>query len=105
MLRDWPSRNREWLTRSRSLRPALFRQPNNARGAADIEYAVDSDLPGVSGSPTVTVPAKGDFDYRLSICPQFGGVFTGSLTFTSPGGLLTWYTIEVRSVLRLGCSL
>ena len=61
-----------------------------------LEYIVDSDLPGVSGCPGVTVPARGQADYRLSMCPQFGGVFTGSLTFTAPGGVVTWYTVEVR---------
>lgn len=61
----------------------------------DVEYTVDSDLPGVNGSPGLTVPAKGTAEYRLSMCPQFGGVFTGSLTFTAPGGLATWYTVEV----------
>ena len=62
----------------------------------DLEYTVDSDLPGVSGSPGLTVPAKQEAEYTLSICPQFGGVFTGSLTFTAPGGLVVWYTVEVR---------
>lgn len=42
------------------------------------------------------MPAKQEAEYTLSICPQFGGVFTGSLTFTAPGGLVVWYTVEVR---------
>lgn len=50
----------------------------------------------MSGSPGITVPARGLADYRLSMCPQFGGVFTGSLTFTAPGGVVTWYTVEVN---------
>eukprot|EP00903_Cladosiphon_okamuranus_P009303 g8875.t1 len=63
----------------------------------DLEYTVDSDLPGVSGSPGLTVAAKQQAEYTLSICPQFGGVFTGSLTFTAPGGLVVWYTVEVQA--------
>lgn len=68
----------------------------------DVEYAVDSDLPGVSGSPTAVVPARGELEYRLSMCPQFGGVFTGSITFTAPGGIITWFTVEVRRPGDLG---
>lgn len=64
----------------------------------DMEYTVDSDLPGVSGSPTLTIPAKEEAEYKLSVCPQFGGVFTGSLTFTAPGGVVVWYTVEVISL-------
>ncbi|CAN0472668.1 unnamed protein product, partial [Ectocarpus sp. 12 AP-2014] len=63
----------------------------------DMEFAVDSDLPGVSGSPGLTVPAKQEAEYTLSICPPFGGVFTGSLTFTAPGGIVVWYTVEVQA--------
>ncbi|CAM9742155.1 unnamed protein product, partial [Ectocarpus fasciculatus] len=63
----------------------------------DMEFAVDSDLPGVSGSPGLTVPPKQEAEYTLSICPPFGGVFTGSLTFTAPGGIVVWYTVEVQA--------
>lgn len=77
--------------------PATGTRHNPAKNKIkDLEYTVDSDLAGVSGSPGLTVLAKQEAEYTLSICPQFGGVFTGSLTFTAPGGLVVWYTVEVR---------
>lgn len=77
-------------------RTTTRRNAQQNKNIEDLEYTVDSDLPGVSGSPGLTVPAKQEAEYALSICPQFGGVFTGSLTFTAPGGLVVWYTVEVR---------
>ncbi|CAM9982386.1 unnamed protein product, partial [Ectocarpus sp. 13 AM-2016] len=79
-------------------RPPLS-SPNPERPlfSKDMEFAVDSDLPGVSGSPGLKVPAKQEAEYTLSICPPFGGVFTGSLTFTAPGGIVVWYTVEVQA--------
>lgn len=53
----------------------------------------------MTGSPQLVVPAKGEAEYKLSMCPQFGGVFTGSLTFTAPAGVVTWFTVEVRIAL------
>ncbi|CAM9334154.1 unnamed protein product [Discosporangium mesarthrocarpum] len=66
-------------------------------GSPAVSYAVESDLPGVSGEPTILVPAKGEAEYSLSLCPQFSGVFTGSLTFTGPAGAVTWFTVEVQT--------
>jgi Abnormal spindle-like microcephaly-assoc'd, ASPM-SPD-2-Hydin len=86
-----------------------------------------TDLQGVSGASQLTVPGRGENFYQLNFCPPFGGVFTGSLTFTptstatatattaagsigagSTTGSLTsasqqvqvaavWYTVEVRA--------
>lgn len=72
---------------------------------ADLEFAVESDLPEVAGSPSVTVLAKSEVEYKLSMCPKFGGVFTGSVTFTAPGGIITWYTVEVRLKFSRSCQL
>ncbi|CAM9548186.1 unnamed protein product [Chrysoparadoxa australica] len=65
--------------------------------AREVTYQVESDLPGISGLPTLVIPAKGVAEYELGICPMFGGTFTGSLTFALPGGDFTWFTVELHA--------
>merc|ERR1719326_955299 len=49
-----------------------------------IEYSVESDLPHISGDPTIVVQGKTSGVYTLSINPQLGGTYSGSVTFTDP---------------------
>ena len=62
---------------------------------AEVAYDVQSDLPHVSGSSSVTVPPGRDMDYELLLHPLLGGTYTGSITFIAPSGEYIWYTVEV----------
>ena len=61
----------------------------------EVAYDVQSDLPHVSGSSSVTVPPGRDMDYELLLHPLLGGTYTGSITFIAPSGEYIWYTVEV----------
>jgi hypothetical protein len=63
----------------------------------DIEYNVESDLASVSGASTMYVDSEAVGKYALSICPQLGGSYTGSVTFTTPDGEYIWYTVEIQA--------
>ena len=66
--------------------------------SAQIVYTVESDLPHISGEPTITVPGKSTGVYKLSISPQLGGTYSGSVTFKDPKtGEYRWFTVEVQA--------
>jgi len=74
-----------------------FRVPYFVSGASGaLVCEVESDMPFVSGSDTIQVPAKGEAEYVLRMKPQLGGSYTGSVTFKAPGGEFLWYTMEVQ---------
>jgi len=63
-----------------------------------IEYNVESDLPHISGDPTIVVQGKTSGVYTLSINPQLGGTYSGSVTFTDPkNNQYRWFTVEVQA--------
>jgi hypothetical protein len=48
-----------------------------------VEYKVESDVPYVSGPPTIMVPPSETSKYELTILPFCSGTFHGSVTFTA----------------------
>ena len=82
-----------------------FRPFNVAADGQPCELTVDSDLMHLSGSPTVSVPARpkghnakpAEAAYVLTINPQMSGTVQGSITFTAPDGRYLWYTLELRT--------
>ena len=68
----------------------------NARKEATT-FAVESDVPHVSGESALEVLAGSTAEYELSIAPQLGGTYTGSITFLEPNGEYQWYTCEVTA--------
>ncbi|CAM9891968.1 unnamed protein product, partial [Phaeothamnion confervicola] len=77
--------------------------------AHDVTYDVESDVPGVSGAASLTVPAHGSANYALTVCPATGGATAGSLIFSEAsaggggggggvaGGDYVWFTVEVQA--------
>jgi len=62
-----------------------------------IVYAVESDLPFVSGAATVEVPANSSTSYILKFSPALGGQYTGSVTFTATDSAeYVWFTVGVQ---------
>ncbi|KAJ8600753.1 hypothetical protein CTAYLR_003950 [Chrysophaeum taylorii] len=59
-------------------------------------YKVESDLTFVSGETEIKVPAQGHANYELRVTPFLGGVYAGSLTFTTASGEYVWYTVKVE---------
>jgi len=62
-----------------------------------VMFSVESDLPHVSGESSIEVPANSSAAYSLTICPQLGGMYTGSITFMEPTGEFLWYTCEIQA--------
>jgi hypothetical protein len=60
-----------------------------------IEYTVFSDIPCLTGPPTITVPPNGSGAYKLAVCPLLPGMFTGTLTFSNTAGQCVWYTVQL----------
>ena len=61
-----------------------------------VAYNVESDIPFVSGEPTIAVPGGQTKEYTMKLSPQLGGQYTGSVNFTHPTtGEFSWYTVEV----------
>lgn len=65
--------------------------------AADVTYVVESDLPNISGDSMITVSARHTGEYTLTICPQLGGIYRGSISFVAPGGRFCWYAVELEA--------
>ena len=59
-------------------------------------YSIESDLPFVSGAPTVDVPGNGQASYTLNFAPSLGGAYAGSVTFADQVGQYIWYTVKVQ---------
>lgn len=60
----------------------------------DVTYQVITDLPFVSGAPTLFVPKGEQGRYTLIISPQLNGKVTGSLTFMAPNKQYVWFVIQ-----------
>eukprot|EP00742_Colponemidia_sp_Colp-10_P012089 GILJ01013522.1.p1 GENE.GILJ01013522.1~~GILJ01013522.1.p1 ORF type:complete len:1736 (+),score=300.62 GILJ01013522.1:326-5209(+) len=60
----------------------------------DVTYQVITDLPFVSGAPTLFVPKNEQGRYTLIISPQLNGKVTGSLTFMAPNKQYVWFVIQ-----------
>jgi hypothetical protein len=59
-------------------------------------YTVETDLPYVSGAPTVDVSGATPA-YAFSVNSPVGGVMSGSVTFTNAAtGAMLWYTVDVE---------
>ena len=80
-----------------------FQIPMKAREVLEQEFAVpgngkfsvESDLPYVSGPPTIDCDG-GNNVYKLKIAPQASGNFTGQITFKNEAsGQYFWYTCEI----------
>ena len=65
--------------------------------ASPITFAVESDISHVSGDSQIVVPQKGSAEYKLTLHPLLGGLYSGSITFTAPDGSYQWYTVEVNA--------
>lgn len=72
-----------------------FRVENDTSNV--VQYRVESDLPHVSGNPTIDVPANSEVKYELRIHPQLGGMYSGSVTFVDEDGHFIWYTVELHA--------
>jgi hypothetical protein len=72
----------------------MFRVKN--RSGSQVTFDVITDLPHVSGAPTITVGPNGSVDYVLAIHPQLGGTYSGSITFRNEEhDTFLWYTVEI----------
>lgn len=61
-----------------------------------VTFAVESDLPQVSGPSELVVPARSTGAYELTMNPLLGGTYTGSVTFVAGGSdRYRWFTIEL----------
>merc|ERR1712151_1270713 len=59
-------------------------------------------MPHISGDPTILVAGKSTEMYKLSISPQLGGTYSGSVTFTDPKtNEYRWFTVEVQATSPL----
>jgi hypothetical protein len=63
-----------------------------------IEYTVFSDIPCLTGSPTITIPPNASGAYKLAVCPLLPGKFTGTVTFSSTAAQYVWYTVQLDVV-------
>jgi len=64
----------------------------------DVEYRVETDLPSITGEPSIFVKRGSSSDYLLQLRPQLSGIHRGSLTFEStiPGGHFLWFAVELN---------
>ena len=60
-------------------------------------YKIESDLPNISGKPTIELAPNESKDYELTITPAVAGKLHGSLTFTDSQGKFQWYAVTVKS--------
>jgi hypothetical protein len=63
----------------------------------DQVFTVESDLPFISGDASIKVPAGGKADYTLTLNPQLGGTYNGSISFIPPTGRFVWHAVEVQA--------
>ena len=65
---------------------------------SDVEYRVETDLPNISGEPTLRVKRGGTAEYALQLRPQLSGVYRGTITFhSSVSGRFLWYAVELTA--------
>lgn len=60
-------------------------------------FTIESDLPNISGEPSITVQGNSTAQYALKISPQLGGKCSGSIIFIGPDKRFQWYGLEVDS--------
>ncbi|KAJ4455695.1 putative flagellar associated protein [Paratrimastix pyriformis] len=61
-----------------------------------LTYRVETDLPYVTGSPTLTVTSP-TTPYTLEVNPPRSLTATGTLMFVAPDGQYLWYSGEIRA--------
>jgi hypothetical protein len=70
-----------------------------AAGKKPITFTVESDMPHISGDPSIEVtgaPDEPEREYELTFHPQLGGTYSGTIHFIDPAtGRYQWYTIEM----------
>eukprot|EP00941_MAST-03F_sp_MAST-3F-sp1_P000816 g816.t1 len=63
-----------------------------------VKFHVESDLAHVSGPSEIQVGPNGTGNYQLTIHPQLGGTYSGSITFKNlERDSFQWYTVEIRA--------
>ncbi len=79
--------------------------PSAAKTA--ITFAVESDLPHISGQSTITVKGAPDetvVDYELVFHPRLGGTYSGAIHFVDPAtGRYQWCVPRVCTVPVVAC--
>ena len=83
--------------KARELRKITINVPNITFD--EVTYAVETDLPFVSGDPRLTVGKMELGRYVLHINPQLSGKITGSVTFIAPNKQYVWFVVQA-TVLR-----
>jgi hypothetical protein len=73
----------------------MFRVPNATK--EPVTFNVESDIPHVKGASTLTVGPGDVREYQLTIAPQLGGTYSGSLSFVAPNGDAVWFTVEIQA--------
>jgi hypothetical protein len=59
-------------------------------------YAIETDLPYVTGGATFKAGGEAGNAYTMAINPQTGGNFSGQITFTDEtSGMYVWYTVDM----------
>ena len=74
-----------------------FQIENPYYGKQDVEYKIESDLPGISGDSKILIKStEKQKVYKLSITPQCGGNIHGSVSFLEEkNGKFVWYAMEL----------
>ena len=65
----------------------------------EVTYAIETDLPFVSGDTKITVGKMEVGKYVLNLAPQISGKTTGSITFIAPNKQYLWFVLQL-TVLR-----
>ena len=66
----------------------------NLPSASAGNYAVETDIPHISGPPEISMSAS---HYEFSVKSPQGGLMSGSITFTDPvSGTMIWYTMNIE---------
>ena len=60
-------------------------------------YTVWTDLQNAVGVREFKIPPRQSHDYKLSVTPFLGGVYTASITFQDSEERFIWWTVEVRT--------
>eukprot|EP00698_Gefionella_okellyi_P007756 TRINITY_DN1898_c0_g1_i1.p1 TRINITY_DN1898_c0_g1~~TRINITY_DN1898_c0_g1_i1.p1 ORF type:complete len:2231 (+),score=540.36 TRINITY_DN1898_c0_g1_i1:707-6694(+) len=67
----------------------------NILGNQRCDYTIESDLPAVTGQPTLVVNANQKAEYTLCVTPQRGGLTLGTLKFATASGQYLWYLVQI----------
>eukprot|EP01029_Cantina_marsupialis_P004925 TRINITY_DN15231_c0_g1_i2.p1 TRINITY_DN15231_c0_g1~~TRINITY_DN15231_c0_g1_i2.p1 ORF type:complete len:1190 (+),score=361.37 TRINITY_DN15231_c0_g1_i2:125-3694(+) len=66
----------------------------NTSGAVK-KYSVESDLPNLSGDSEIEVPPNGSTKYELTLNPQVGDTYDGTVTFREEDGQYQWFAVQL----------